>query len=343
VVPLTGLNRAFTHQGLKVMRRWNSAGLVALGRVARLDGPPEAYHAGFLLGPRINAGGRVGQADMGVRLLTTQSHAEAEELAVRLDEYNRERQAIEAEVQSAALQQAEAMLAAESDRAVICVGRDGWHPGVIGIAAGRLKDRFNRPVLVIGFDESGQGKGSGRSIPGVNLGAAVTAAMENGVIRQGGGHAMAAGLSLDKSQMDAFAAFMDDRLKEEVEVARAGDALKLDGALTARGATLELAAMLEKAGPFGAGNPRPRFAFPAHRIVFADIVGNGHVRCTLRADDGARLDAIAFRAADTRWGQELLTERQMPLHVAGSLKCDRWQGREKVKLTIEDVARPRNG
>ncbi len=340
VVPLTGINRAFAHQGLRVMRGWNSPGMMALGQVARLDGPPEAYHAGFLLGPRINAGGRVGQADLGVRLLTTRSHAEAEELAIRLDEYNRERMTIETGVQSAALQQAEAMLAEAPDRPVICVGQHGWHPGVIGIAAGRLKDRFNRPVIVIGFDENGQGKGSGRSITGVNLGAAVTAAMETGVIKQGGGHAMAAGLSLAREQMDEFAAFMNARLEKEVETARAGDALKLDGALTARGATLELAAMLEQAGPFGAGNPRPRFAFPAHRIAFADIVGNGHVRCTLRADDGARLEAIAFRAADTRWGQALLTERQMPLHIAGTLKCDRWQGREKVKLTIEDVARP---
>lgn len=342
VVPLTGLNRALVTQGLKVMSRRQNVGLTALADVARLDGTPGTYHAGFLLGPRVNAGGRVGRADLGARLLTTHDGAEAHEIALALDTYNKERQAIEAQVLEAALEQVDTELARERRNVlpscIFAVAR-GWHPGVIGIVASRLKDKYDRPCFVISVDERGEGKGSGRSVPGVDLGRAVTAALEAGLLVNGGGHAMAAGLSVQETKLEAFQAFLRERLAGEVLRAGEARAVKLDGALTTHAATREMFELLEQAGPFGAGNPEPRFAVPQVRIVRSDIVGQNHVRCILAGDEGGRLKAIAFRAADSPLGQGILQGTGGLFHVAGRLRADDWQGRRGVQLQIDDAVR----
>lgn len=342
VVPLTGLNRALVTQGLKVMSRRQNVGLTALADVARLDGTPGTYHAGFLLGPRVNAGGRVGRADLGARLLTTHDGAEAHEIAQALDTYNKERQAIEAQVLEAALEQVDTELARERPNVlpscIFAVAR-GWHPGVIGIVASRLKDKYDRPCFVISVDERGEGKGSGRSVPGVDLGRAVTAALEAGLLVNGGGHAMAAGLSVQETKLEAFQAFLRERLAGEVLRAGEARAVKLDGALTTHAATREMFELLEQAGPYGAGNPEPRFAVPQVRIVRSDIVGQNHVRCILAGDEGGRLKAIAFRAADSPLGQGILQGTGGLFHVAGRLRADDWQGRRGVQLQIDDAVR----
>lgn len=345
VVPLVGLNRAFVAQGLRIMARRGNIGLAALGDVSRLDGKPGAYHLGFLLGPRVNAGGRVGRSDLGARLLTTGDKSEAEAIAMELDVLNKERQAIEADVLNLALEKLD--LLQENKRLntapplVVVSGKD-WHPGVIGIVAARLKEKYDRPSIVIAFDKKGEGKGSGRSIQGVDLGRAVTAALEAGHLVNGGGHAMAAGLTIREDKLDDFTAFLTARIADEVSGATESRALRLDGALAARGANRDLYEMLDKAGPYGSGNPEPRFAVPSMRVSFADIVGKGHVRCTLTGEDGSRLKAIAFRAADTALGKALLDRGTGPVHVAGRLKADDWQGRRGVQLTIEDAVATRD-
>ncbi len=342
VVPLTGLNRAMVAQGLKVMARRENIGLGALMDTARAEGPPDTYLAGFMLGPRINAAGRIGDASLGVRLLTSSDTDEAETIAHRLDALNAERKAMEERVMAEAMERAEAELEADPDCPVLVLADSGWHAGLIGIAAGRIKERFERPCIVIGLDGA-SGKGSGRSVPGVDPGAAIRAAADRGLIEKGGGHPVAAGLSLNEGQVEGFRAFMREPLGEDVAAARALGAFQLDGAMTAGGASLELVRALQAAGPFGNGNPQPRFAFPAHQVSYADIVGNGHVRCSLRDGSGAALAAIAFRAANTPLGEALLGADVRPMHVAGSLKIDTWQGREKVKLFIDDAALPGMG
>jgi len=345
VVPLVGLNRAFVTQGLRVMAKRGNIGLAALGDVARLDVKPAAYHLGFLLGPRVNAGGRVGRSDLGARLLTTGDKSEAAAIALELDVLNKERQAIEAEVLESAMKQLD--LLQESTRlntsppVVFACGK-GWHPGVIGIVAARLKERYDRPAVVIAFDAKGEGKGSGRSIQGVDLGRAVTAALEAGHLINGGGHAMAAGLTIAEDKFDDFAAFLTQRLSDEVSLASESKALRLDGVLSARGASRELYEMLERAGPYGSGNSEPRFAVPSLRVVYSSIVGKGHVRCTLASEDGSQLKGIAFRAAETPLGKALLDRGTGPLHVAGRLKPDDWQGRRGVQITIEDAVPTRD-
>lgn len=342
VVPLTGLNRALVTQGLKVMGRRTNIGLTALGEVAKLDGAPGTYHAGFLLGPRVNAGGRVGRADLGARLLTTHDAAEAQEISAALDTYNRERQAIEAQVLEEALEQVEGRL--RSSRAnqpppIVIASAKGWHPGVIGIVASRLKDKYERPTFVIALDGKGEGKGSGRSIPGVDLGRAVTAALEAGLLINGGGHSMAAGLTVDEGKLDALREFLADRVTPDVLAAGEARVLKLDGALTTQAASREMFELLEKAGPYGAGNPEPRFAVPRVRIVRADRVGQNHVRCILAGDEGGRLKAISFRSADSELGEVLLNGGGAVFHVAGRLRADDWQGRRDVQLQIDDAVR----
>lgn len=345
VVPLVGLNRAFVSQGLRVMAKRGNVGLAALGDVARLDTTPAAYHLGFLLGPRVNAGGRVGRADLGARLLTTGDKSEAEAIAQELDVLNKERQAIEAEVLESAMKQLD--LLQERTRlntpppVVFACGK-GWHPGVIGIVAARLKERYDRPAIVIAFDSKGEGKGSGRSIQGVDLGRAVTAALEAGHLINGGGHAMAAGLTVSEDKFDDFAAFLTKRLSDEVTVASESKALRLDGALSARGATRDLYEMLERAGPYGSGNPEPRFAVPSLRVVYSSVVGKGHVRCTLASEDGSQIKGIAFRSAETALGKALLDRGTGPVHVAGRLKPDDWQGRRGVQINIEDAVPTRD-
>lgn len=334
VVPLTGVNRAITAQGLRAMTAWRHAGLRALADVAGVTGEPAAYHAGFLLGPRINAGGRVGRADLGARLLSTDDAAEAAQIAAELDRLNAERRAIEAEVLDAAIGQAER---AGADGPVLIAHGPGWHPGVIGVVAGRLKERFGRPALVIGV-EAGLGKGSGRSVAGVNLGAAVGAARDEGLLVAGGGHAMAAGLTVEEGKIAALAAFLNDRLKDEYAAADEARSLRLDGALSAAGATPELAQSLAAAGPFGQGNPEPRFGFPAMRAVYAERVGTDHVRFSLEDRSGLRVSGIAFRAAESPLGAALLGGDGAAWHAAGRIKLDEWRGRRKVDLHLEDLA-----
>lgn len=332
VVPLTGLNRALVTQGLKVLARRNNVGLRALADVAGVQERPGAYHAGFLLGPRVNAGGRVGQSDLGIRLLTTLDPDEALEIARTLDRHNAERRAIESMVLEAAVDIVEA---ASGTVAAIAAGR-GWHPGVIGIVASRLRERYNRPAFVISL-ENGFGKGSARSIPGVDLGALVTAAKQAGLLVNGGGHRMAAGFTLEEARLHAFRDFVAGRLSAEGE-AEMVPVLGLDGALAVGAATLEMTTVLDRAGPFGAGNPEPRMAFPAVKLVRAAPVGENHLSCVFSGADGGRLEGISFRSLDTGLGRALLAHVGRPIHVAGRLRCDSWQGREKIKLHIDDAA-----
>lgn len=332
VAQLKGLNRAFVAQGLKVMARRERTGLAALADAARLTRAPTASDLGFALGPRINAGGRVGRADLGVRLLTTRDPAEAHALAAELDRLNEERRAIEAGVQEAAE-------AARCDRAVAVVAGGGWHPGVIGIVAGRLKEKLGRPALVIALDEEGLGKGSARSIAGVDIGAAVLAAREAGLLIAGGGHAMAAGLTVAADRVGALADFLHDRLADKVAAAQAARALLVDTVLAPGGVTPDLVAALEAGGPYGTGWPAPRIAVGPVRAIRVDVVGNGHVRAIVAGDDGRNLKAMAFRAADTPLGQALLsagTSRR--LWLAGRARLDEWGSRPAAELHLDDAA-----
>ncbi|MBI1262421.1 MAG: single-stranded-DNA-specific exonuclease RecJ [Rhizobiales bacterium] len=345
VVPLVGLNRGFVSQGLRVMAARNNIGLAALGDVSRFDGKPGTYHLGFLLGPRVNAGGRVGRSDLGARLLTTENGEEARGIAEELDVLNKERQAIEAQVLQEAMMQVEDALGASRANAmpplIMAVGK-GWHPGVIGIVASRLKDKYERPAIVIAVDAKGEGKGSGRSISGVDLGRAVTAALEAGLLVNGGGHAMAAGLTMRADKVEALNDFLAARMADSVSAASESRALRLDGAISLKGATRGLLELLERAGPYGAGNPEPRFAIPSVRVVRADLVGGAHVRVILSGDDGGRLKGIAFRAAETPLGTALLDKGSGLMHLAGRLKPDDWQGRQDVQLHIEDAVATRD-
>jgi single-stranded-DNA-specific exonuclease len=338
VVPLKGLNRAYVTQGLKIMARRENLGLAALCDVARLKRRPDTYALGYMLGPRINAAGRIGNAALALSLLTTRDRGEAAAAAQELERLNRERQEIELRVVDQALAQADAVLGKERRASVIVVSAKGWHPGVVGLAAARLKERFQLPSFVLAEDKAGLAAGSGRSISGVDLGAAVREAFEAGLIAKGGGHAMAAGLTVETARLGDLRGFLEDKLAPQV--AKAGDhALKIDAALTATGATLDLIELLEQAGPYGTGNPAPMFAFPAHRVIYADRAGSDHIRCTLASDDGKRIKAIAFRAMGTELGEALLGERQFPLHIAGRLTIDDWSGSRVPSIHIEDAAR----
>lgn len=339
VVPLQGLNRAFVLRGLDVMRARARPGLRALFDVARANGPPRSQTLGFMIGPRINAGGRIGDAGLGARLLLESDDVEADRIAAELDRLNKERQVIEAEAVAEAEAEALAALGAREDAAVIVTAMEGWPPGVVGLVASRLKERFDRPAFAIAL-HGGVGTGSGRSIPGADLGAAVRAAVAAGVLVKGGGHAMAAGLTIDPSRLGDLRAFLDDRLAAAVARARADRGFKIDAAITAGGAKPALIADLERAGPFGSGNPEPVFAFPDHRIADAAVVGGAHVRLRLESRDGSRLDAMAFRCAEGPLGQALLTARGERLHVAGALSIDRWGGNEKASLRVLDAAPP---
>jgi single-stranded-DNA-specific exonuclease len=335
VVPLTGLNRAFVAQGLKVLAGRGNAGLAALCDVARLDEAPGTYHAGFLLGPRVNAGGRVGRADLGARLLACDHAGEAAALAAELDGYNEERRQIERGVLDEALAQVESG-AALSDGLVLAAG-EGWHPGVIGIVASRLRERTNLPALVVALDD-GRGKGSGRSVPGVDLGAAVIAARQSGLLIDGGGHAMAAGLTVAEDRLDALRTFLDRRLARRMAEIDYRPALGLDAVLQPGAARAELVQQLSEIGPFGVGNPEPRFALPEVQVAAPQAVGENHVRCAVVGRDGARLKAIAFRALDTAVGEALLRRRGLPVHLAGKLRLDTWAGGDAVQFIIEDAA-----
>ena len=333
VVPLTGVNRALVSQGLKVLARRANVGLAALADVARIDERPNAYHLGFILGPRVNAGGRVGEADLGARLLTTSDAAEAQDLARRLDGYNQERQAIEATV----LEEAIAAVEANPKGAISFVAGEGWHAGVIGIVASRLKDRFNRPAFVVAL-ENGVGKGSGRSVSGVDMGAAVIAAKQAGLLINGGGHKMAAGLTVAAEKVRPLEEFLATRLGDEISSKRIVPSLTVDGSLSLMGATRALVELLEKLQPFGSGNGEPVYVLRAALPVRADVVGNGHVRVILSDAAGGRLKAIAFRALETELGRALLRRPATPLHLAGHLRADSWSGPDGVQFIIEDGA-----
>jgi single-stranded-DNA-specific exonuclease len=338
VVPLQGLNRAFVTKGLIAMRRRERIGLTALIDVARLSGPPEPWHLGFMLGPRINAGGRIGRADLGARLLLCEDPVEAAALAAELDRLNRERQAIEHMAVAEAEAEAFAAQGIEDNGAVIVTASPRWHQGVVGLVAARLKEKFGRPAFAIALGPGDLGTGSGRSIAGVDLGRAVRGAVAGGLLVKGGGHAMAAGVTLRREALGAFRAFLEENLKAAVEAARRDDALLVDGAVTARGATAELHAVLAAAGPFGAGNPEPVIALPAHTLAYVEEFGQAHIRAKLRAGDGAAIGAVAFRAAGQKLGAALVKNRGCAIHVAGTLAIDRWQGEERVQLRIIDVA-----
>jgi single-stranded-DNA-specific exonuclease len=335
VVPLTGVNRALVTQGLKILGKRANAGLVALSDVARLDGAPSAYHLGFLLGPRVNAGGRVAKADLGARLLATPDAAEARALATELDGFNKERQQIEALVLEQAIAAVEQGVGRSGDL-VFCASA-GWHAGVIGIVASRLKDRYNRPAFVISL-ENGVGKGSGRSIPGVDLGSAVLAARQAGLLVNGGGHAMAAGLTVEEAKIGLLRDFLAERIADHIRDGGLAPELGLDGALQPGAATVDLMTILERLAPFGSGNAEPRFALPAVRVLKADPVGDGHLRCILAGGSNGRLKAIAFRVRDNELGRALAQTGGPALHLAGHLRADRWNGREDVQFVIEDAA-----
>jgi len=335
VAQLRGLNRAFVTQGLKVMAGRRNVGLAALLDAARLDRAPTCHDLGFALGPRINAGGRVGKSDLGVRLLTTTDPEEARTIAVELDRLNEDRRAIEALVSEAA----EAAAATQDNRSVVVVAGTGWHPGVIGIVAGRLKEKLGRPTIVIALDEQGVGKGSGRSIGSVDLGSAVLAAKDSGLLLAGGGHAMAAGLTVAPGGITALADFLDERLAAAVTKARDDRALLLDAVLAPGGINCALVEALEAGGPYGAGWPAPRVAAGPVRIIKADVVGNGHVRAIVGGTDGGSIKTIAFRQADSALGQALLgagsTRR---LWIAGRARIDAWSGRPAAELHLDDAA-----
>ncbi|WP_416066168.1 single-stranded-DNA-specific exonuclease RecJ [Rhizobium sp. ZK1] len=338
VVPLKGLNRAYVVKGLVAARHQSNAGLAALFRKAGLAGPVTPYHFGFLIGPRINAGGRIGDAALGSRLLTLDNAVEAEAIAQRLDELNRERQAMEAVM----LQEAEAEALAEygdgEGASVIVTAHEKWHPGIVGLIAARLKEKFKRPAFAIAFDSSGRGTGSGRSINGFDMGRMVRAAVDEGLLVKGGGHAMAAGLTVERSKLGLLRAFFTEKAQKTVSALVANETLKIDGAIAASGATIELIDRLETAGPYGSGHPQPVFAVPAHRVRDSRLVGERHVKVTLEAMDGARLDGIAFRAAETPLGNLLLNSRGANLHVAGSLGAEHYQGSRRIQLRISDGA-----
>ena len=333
VVPIKGVNRAFVRTALGNLALAKRPGLAALAAIAKIAAPFTPYHFGFALGPRINAGGRVGRCSLGVELLTATSEADAMPLAAMLDRHNRERQALEAVI----LEEAIAEAGTQHNSPFLFASGEGWHSGVVGIIAGRLKERFGKPAFVAGF-ENGMGRGSARSIPGIDLGALVRAAHEQGLLASGGGHAMAAGFSLSQAMLGPFQAFLVAQFANAGGALAAANDLMLDCAISASGATLGLAEEIARLGPFGAGNPEPLAVASDVRVAFADIVGKGHVRIRLRGADGGQLGGIAFRAADTALGEGLLHSRGAPLHVAGYLRADNWNGQRRVQFQVEDAA-----
>ncbi|GAA4179873.1 single-stranded-DNA-specific exonuclease RecJ [Shinella granuli] len=339
VVPLKGLNRAYVVKGLVAARHLGNAGLTALLKQAGIGGPVTPYHLGFLVGPRINAGGRIGDAALGSRLLTIDEPGEAERIAKQLDDLNRERQAMEAAMLAEAEAEAQAEYGTGESASVILTAREGWHPGVVGLLASRLKDRFRRPAFAIAFDPSGKGTGSGRSISGFDLGRMVRAAVEEGILVKGGGHAMAAGLTVEREKLGRLRAFFEERAERTVRDLVAVETLKIDGALSAGGATLALADQLEQAGPYGSGHPQPIFALPAHRVRDVRPVGVNHLRLELEGPDGGRLGAMAFRAAETDLGLFLMQQRGQAVHIAGTLSADSWQGSRRIQFRVLDAAK----
>ncbi|PYE89545.1 exonuclease RecJ [Phyllobacterium leguminum] len=338
VVPLKGVNRAFVVKGLLVARAQQNAGLAALARVSRIGEPLNNFHLGFLIGPRINAGGRIGDAGLGSRLLTLDDPVEAERIAQELDRLNQERQAMELQM----LAQAEAEAAMEmrggEGPAIVVTASEDWHPGIVGLIAARLKERTRRPAFAIAFNQNGTGAGSGRSITGFDLGRIVRGAVEKGLLVKGGGHAMAAGITVEREKLGSLRAYFEEAASAAVAKLRGDHSLAIDGALSASGATLTLYAALEKAGPYGSGHPQPVLALPHHRLVGANVVGKDHIRATLAGADGKRINAIAFRAAGSALGDFLLNRSGQTIHVAGNLAINHWNGSSSTQIRILDAA-----
>ncbi len=343
VVPLVGLNRAFVSKGLMTLARRGNRGIAALADVARLGGPVAPYHLGFLIGPRINAGGRIGDASLGARLLASEQPAECVRIAAELDRLNAERQAMEAAMLEEAMAEADAEIGSGEGPAVLVTASPRWHPGVVGLIASRLKDRYQRPAIAIAFAANGVGSGSGRSVVGVDLGLAIRTAVERGILAKGGGHAMAAGLTVAQAKLGELRAFLLESLATRVWATTESHGLAIDAALSARGATIELIEAVDKAGPFGAGHPEPVYALPSHQVAYADVVGKGHIRLTLTSSDGANLKAVAFRGAGSPLGDALLAARGRVLHFAGSLSVDHYQGRRQPSFRLIDAAEPAAG
>jgi single-stranded-DNA-specific exonuclease len=342
VVPLKDANRAFVAKGLRVLRARRNQGLRALADSARIDEAPTSYTLGFILGPRINAGGRVGASSLGARLLATEDEIEARGIAAKLEALNAERKAIEERMLEEAFALAEAALDADAAQPLLFLAAEGWHKGLLGLIAGRVAERLRLPTFVSSLEPDGFATGSARSITSVDLGAAVRAAVHEGLLVKGGGHAMAAGFKLERRKQAALVAFLIERLATQVALASTVRTLAIDGALSAAGASRELMDLLDRAGPYGPGHPEPRFVFPAHRLSRIRHLKEAHVRCTLKAPDGARIEACAFRVGDTPLAKLLLKGEGLPLHVTGHLRRTSWQGRESVELLIEDAADPRD-
>jgi single-stranded-DNA-specific exonuclease len=336
VVPLTGVNRAFVAQGLRVMALRQNPGLAALADLASVSEPPTAFHAGFVFGPRVNAGGRVGEADLGWRLLSCDDPMEARMIANKLHHYNAERKAIEDAVLDDALEQLEA---APSDDLVILAGGEGWHAGVIGIVAARIKERYNRPACIVAFDEKGIGKASARSVSGIDLGAAIISAKEQGLLIAGGGHKMAAGFTVARERFEELRAHLNRHALDQLKGEAYAPELKLDAVLSAPAFTLELVEKLGMLAPFGSGHAEPRFAVAGAKIIRPAVVGERHVSCYIQdTAGGASLKAIAFRAMDTALGETLLKAGAKPLNLAGHAMVNHWQGRKSVNFQIVDAA-----
>ena len=335
VAPLIGVNRAFVRQGLTVMGRRGRIGITALSDVAGMNEAPNSYHLGFLLGPRVNAGGRIGKADLGARLLATVDRNEASALADILDKLNTERREVESAVRDLAIEQAEAR---GYDAPLVWAAGKNWHPGVVGIVASRLKDASNRPSVVIGIDEDGMGKGSGRSVTGIDLGAAIQRLASEGLLIKGGGHKMAAGLSVEGDKIEAAMARLGELLAKQGSDKIGPADLKLDGVLMPAAATVELVNQIEQAGPFGAGAPAPRFVFPDVQILFAKTVGANHLKITFGDGLGKRIDSISFGAMGGPLGPMLTNHNGARFHLAGRLEINTWQGRQSVQLRLEDAA-----
>ncbi|MER8966474.1 single-stranded-DNA-specific exonuclease RecJ [Mesorhizobium sp. M0808] len=338
VVPLTGINRAFVVKGLQVARQQRNEGLAALARVSRIGEPINTFHLAFLIGPRINAGGRIGDAALGSRLLATDDPVEARTIAETLDRLNQERQSMEQEMLAAARSEADAELAGGNGPAIVVTASSNWHPGIVGLLASRLKDHARRPAFAIAFNVNGVGTGSGRSVSGFDLGRLVREAADAGLIVKGGGHGMAAGITVERAKLGELRAFFEERAAVDVFRLQGEESLAIDGALAAEGATLGLLDALERAGPFGAGHVAPVFALPRHRLVDARAVGSNHIRADLQSESGGRIQAIAFRAVDTALGEFLFKNRGKPVHVAGSLSGNHWNGNRTVQFRIVDAA-----
>ncbi|MER8605619.1 single-stranded-DNA-specific exonuclease RecJ [Mesorhizobium sp. M1233] len=338
VVPLTGINRAFVVKGLQVARQQRNEGLAALARVSRIGEPINTFHLAFLIGPRINAGGRIGDAALGSRLLATDDPVEARTIAETLDRLNQERQSMEQEMLAAARSEADAELAGGNGPAIVVTASSNWHPGIVGLLASRLKDHARRPAFAIAFNVNGVGTGSGRSVSGFDLGRLVREAADAGLIVKGGGHGMAAGITVERAKLGELRAFFEERAAVDVFRLQGEESLAIDGALAAEGATLALLDALERAGPFGAGHVAPVFALPRHRLVDARAVGSNHIRADLQSESGGRIQAIAFRAVDTALGEFLFKNRGKPVHVAGSLAGNHWNGNRTVQFRIVDAA-----